>query len=179
MQTCKRGVFRGQLSPPSRKKAQNGQSLLDRVYTLSAPCFLPLVITHGETTSAPVSDDAMTAAIHAELERKALLPAEHIVDTGEASTGKHQGIFQGVLQASRDRGHHLTRGSHDGFASFPLHWAGEDTLATSRHGCRSQPHWQSGMGENGKKLLTMSCQIMRESRFAESVWQHGMFSEKP
>ena len=28
------------------------------------------------------SDDAMTATIHAELERKDLLPAEHIVDTG-------------------------------------------------------------------------------------------------
>ena len=34
----------------------------------------PLLITHVETTSAPVSDDAMTASIHAELERKALLP---------------------------------------------------------------------------------------------------------
>jgi len=41
-----------------------------------------LLITHVETTSAPVSDDAMTATIHAELERKELLPAEHIVDTG-------------------------------------------------------------------------------------------------
>jgi transposase len=43
---------------------------------------LPLLITHGETTSAPVSEDAMTAAIHAELDRKELLPAEHIVDSG-------------------------------------------------------------------------------------------------
>lgn len=43
---------------------------------------LPLLITHVETTSAPVSDDAMTASIHAELDRKELLPAEHIVDTG-------------------------------------------------------------------------------------------------
>jgi hypothetical protein len=30
----------------------------------------------------PVSDDAMTATIHAGLDRKALLPAEHVVDTG-------------------------------------------------------------------------------------------------
>lgn len=43
---------------------------------------LPLLIIHVETTSALVSDDAMTASIHAQLERKALLPAEHIVDTG-------------------------------------------------------------------------------------------------
>ena len=43
---------------------------------------LPLLITHVETTSAPVSDDAMTATIHAQLDRKDLLPAQHIVDTG-------------------------------------------------------------------------------------------------
>ncbi len=35
---------------------------------------LPLLITHVETTSAPVSDDAMTTRVHAELERKELLP---------------------------------------------------------------------------------------------------------
>ena len=50
--------------------------------TESCEAHLPLLITHVETTSAPVSDDAMTASIHAELERKELLPAEHIVDTG-------------------------------------------------------------------------------------------------
>lgn len=35
---------------------------------------LPLLITHVETTSAPVSDDATLPTIHAELDRKALLP---------------------------------------------------------------------------------------------------------
>jgi transposase len=50
--------------------------------TESCEPHLPLLITHVETTSAPVSDNAMTAPIHAELERKHLLPTEHIVDTG-------------------------------------------------------------------------------------------------
>jgi transposase len=50
--------------------------------TESCEAHLPLLITHVQTTSAPVSDDAMTATIHAELERKELLPAEYIVDTG-------------------------------------------------------------------------------------------------
>lgn len=49
--------------------------------TESCEAHLPLLITHVETTSAPVSD-AMAATIHAELERKELLPSEHIVDTG-------------------------------------------------------------------------------------------------
>jgi transposase len=42
----------------------------------------PHLITHVETTSAPVSDDARTAVIHEALKEKELLPAEHIVDTG-------------------------------------------------------------------------------------------------
>lgn len=42
----------------------------------------PHLITHVETTTAPVSDDAKTEAIHAGLKRKNLLPAQHLVDTG-------------------------------------------------------------------------------------------------
>jgi transposase len=51
-------------------------------FTETCEAHLPLIVTHVETTSAPVSDDAMTATIHAGLERKELLPAEHSVDTG-------------------------------------------------------------------------------------------------
>ena len=50
--------------------------------TETCEAHLPLIITHVETTAAPVSDDAMTATIHAELERKDLLPTQHLVDTG-------------------------------------------------------------------------------------------------
>jgi transposase len=42
----------------------------------------PNLITHVETTPAPVADGALTAAIHAALAGKQLLPAEHLVDTG-------------------------------------------------------------------------------------------------
>jgi transposase len=42
----------------------------------------PHLITHVETTSAPVSDDARTAVIHEALKHKGLLPDQHIVDTG-------------------------------------------------------------------------------------------------
>jgi len=51
-------------------------------FTETCEAHLPLIVTHVETTAAPVSDDAMTATIHAGLEHKELLPAEHIVDTG-------------------------------------------------------------------------------------------------
>ncbi len=65
------------------KKYQSRQLVGFLSYTVhlteSCEAHLPLLITPVQTTSAPVSDDAMTATIHAELERKELLPAEHIV----------------------------------------------------------------------------------------------------
>jgi transposase len=42
----------------------------------------PHLITHVETTTAPVTDDARTATIHEGLKQKDLLPEQHIVDTG-------------------------------------------------------------------------------------------------
>jgi subtilase family serine protease len=46
--------------------------------TETCEAHLLLIITHVETTLALVSDDAMTATIHAELERKELVPAQHL-----------------------------------------------------------------------------------------------------
>lgn len=43
---------------------------------------LPRIITNVETSSAPVADFDLTEPIHQALERKKLLPAVHIVDTG-------------------------------------------------------------------------------------------------
>ncbi len=48
---------------------------------------LPLLITHIETTSAPVTDGQATPKIHAALEQRTLLPGTHIVDTGFLDAG--------------------------------------------------------------------------------------------
>ena len=42
----------------------------------------PHLITHVETTAGPVADGEVTPRIHHALERKGVLPATHIVDTG-------------------------------------------------------------------------------------------------
>ena len=42
----------------------------------------PRLITHVQTPTAPLSDDARTAIIHEELKQKELLPDQHSVDTG-------------------------------------------------------------------------------------------------
>jgi transposase len=42
----------------------------------------PSLITHVETTTAPIADGDVTATIHAALQEQKLLPTTHIVDTG-------------------------------------------------------------------------------------------------
>jgi transposase len=42
----------------------------------------PHLITHVETTSAPMADGAVTPGVHQALQEKGLLPATHVVDTG-------------------------------------------------------------------------------------------------
>src|SRR6266567_5436816 len=42
----------------------------------------PQLITHVETTPAPLSDEGVLSAIHADLAEKELLPDQHLVDSG-------------------------------------------------------------------------------------------------
>jgi transposase len=42
----------------------------------------PQLITHVETTPAPLSDEGVLSAIHADLAEKELLPGHHLVDSG-------------------------------------------------------------------------------------------------
>ena len=50
--------------------------------TCDPTCERPHVITNVETTPATTPDDNMVAVIHASLERRGLLPGEHLVDKG-------------------------------------------------------------------------------------------------
>ena len=50
--------------------------------TCDRACEGPHVITNVETTPATTPDDNMVAVIHASLERRGLLPGEHLVDKG-------------------------------------------------------------------------------------------------
>jgi transposase len=50
--------------------------------TCDAACVGPHPITDVETTPATTPDDNMVAVVHASLERRGLLPSEHLVDKG-------------------------------------------------------------------------------------------------
>ena len=50
--------------------------------TCDPACEGPHVITNVETTPATVPDDNMVAVIHGSLEKRGLLPGDHLVDKG-------------------------------------------------------------------------------------------------
>jgi transposase len=50
--------------------------------TCDEACMGPHLITNVETTPATTPDDNMVAVVHASLERRGLLPSEHLVDKG-------------------------------------------------------------------------------------------------
>jgi transposase len=106
--------------------------------TESCEPHLPLLITHVETTSAPVSDDAMTATIHAELERKALLPAEHIVDTGYIDAPllvESQQDYQIDLVGPTRRNHQWQASQQTGFDAdhFLIDWEHQQATCPQGH----------------------------------------------
>ena len=99
---------------------------------------LPLLITHVETTSAPVSDDAMTATIHAELDRKALLPAEHLVDTGYVDAKllvESQRDYQLELVGPTRKNYHWQATQHTGFDAdhFLIDWERQQATCPEGH----------------------------------------------
>jgi transposase len=98
----------------------------------------PHLITHVDTTTAPVSDDARTASIHAGLKHKQLEPAQHLVDTGYVDA-------QLLYQSQKDYGSDLvgpTRADSrwpsqqkTGFAAgqFQIDWAAEQATCPEGH----------------------------------------------
>lgn len=98
----------------------------------------PHLITHVDTTTAPVSDDARTASIHAALKHKKLEPAQHLVDTGYVDA-------QLLYQSQKDYGIDLvgsTRADYKwqsqqkiGFAAgqFQIDWAAGQATCPEGH----------------------------------------------
>jgi transposase len=145
--------------------------------TESCEAHLPLLITHVETTSAPVSDDAMTATIHVELERKELLPAEHIVDTGYVDAKllvESQRDYQIDLVGPTRRNHQWQAREPKGFDAdhFLIDW--EKQQATCPEGCKSSS-WTPAIDNRTNEVIkivfsTKDCQVCpSRSRCTQSI----------
>lgn len=87
----------------------------------------PHLITHVETTPAPVADGDMTPVIHEGLEAKGLLPGKHLADTGYADAEllvKSRQEFGVDLVGPTRADHHWQAGAGQGFAAgdFRVDW---------------------------------------------------------
>ena len=133
--------------------------------TETSEAHLPLIITHVETTSAPISDDAMTATIHAELERKELLPAQHIVDTGYVDAQllvESQRDYQIDLVGPTRKTYRWQATQHTGFDAdhFLIDWEQQQATCPQGHTSSSwTPAIDSRTNEVIKiKFSTTDCQ---------------------
>ena len=98
----------------------------------------PCLITHVATSAGPVVDAAATPVIHDALERRDLLPAAHIVDTGSldaallVASAERYGVD--LLGPPRPDSHWQAR-AQQGFAAhdFQIDWAAERATCPAGH----------------------------------------------
>ena len=139
----------------------------DKVHlTESGEAPLPLLMTDVETPSAPVSDDAMTAAIHAELERKGILPAEPIVDTGYVDAKllvESQRDDQIDLVGPTRRNHQWQASQQPGFDAdrFLIDWEQQQAACPEGHTSSS---WTPAIDHRKNEVIkitfsTKDCQV--------------------
>jgi transposase len=101
---------------------------------------LPLLVTHVETTTAPIADGAATPRVHEALEARGLLPREHIVDTGYLDAAllvsSREGYGVELIGPPRADYHWQARDG-TGFAAEHFHIDWERQQATCPAGCTS------------------------------------------
>jgi transposase len=106
--------------------------------TETCEAHLPMLVTHVETTSAPITDDAMTSTIHAELDRKELLPDEHIVDAGYVDAQllvESQRDYRIDLVGPARKNSHFQATENTGYDvdHFPIDWEQQHATCPQGH----------------------------------------------
>src|SRR5207302_7950528 len=83
----------------------------------------PHLLTHVETTPAPVADDVTVPLMHEALAARDLLPGVHLVDTGyvdaQELVSSQQQYGVDLFGPTRED-YHLPRGGRTSFRSFPV-----------------------------------------------------------
>lgn len=115
----------------------------------------PNLITHVETTPSTDDDSTAMTAIHQGLERKQLLPREHLVDTGYTSgelitTSKETYGITIVGPVPPDTSWQARDGHGFAITAFTLDW--EQQQATCPAGKHSA-HWTAQQGPRGKPTI--------------------------
>ncbi len=137
-------------------------------FTETCDLELPRLITHVETTLAPVQDVSVTTAIHDALQAKDCLPATHIVDSGYVDA--HQ-----LVTSTRDYGIDLlgpTRpdtgwqaNEGNGFTSrdFIINWENQYAICPAG---KTSLHWLPAFNNHGTSVIQIKFS-KRECRLCE------------
>lgn len=143
--------------PQARNRTKRSLNWTGYTAHLTETCDLdtPNVITDVQTTDASVPDGELTAVIHASLARRALLPSEHLVDTGYVNAdvlveaGAEYGIelYGPVMpdtrwQARQDAGFAL--------ACFAIDWEAQRVCCPEGQISRS---WQARKSKEGQDII--------------------------
>ena len=139
----------------------------------------PHLITHVETTSAPVSDDARTAVIHEALKQKDLLPDQHIVDTGYVDAKllvESQRDYELELIGPTRANYHWQAREKKGFdaSHFLIDWQAEQ--ATCPEGYLSSS-WTPAIDNRTNEVIkikfsTKDCQVCPSLRLCTQSLRH-------
>jgi transposase len=139
----------------------------------------PHLITHVETTSAPVSDDARTALIHEGLKHQALLPAQHIVDTGYVDAKlliESQQDYQIDLVGPTRRNHQWQASQQTGFDAdhFLIDWDHQQATCPEGHTSSS---WTPALDNRTNEVIkikfsTKDCQACPSLRLCTQSIRH-------
>lgn len=139
----------------------------------------PHLITHVETTSAPVSDDARTALIHEGLKRNDLLPQQHIVDTGYVDAQllvESQQDYQIELVGPTRRNHQWQANQQLGFDAdhFLIDWQAEQAICPEGHTSSS---WTPAIDNRTNEVIkikfsTKDCQVCPSLRLCTQSVRH-------
>jgi len=139
----------------------------------------PHLITHVDTTTAPVSDDARTALIHEGLKHKDLLPEQHIVDTGYVDAKllvESQQDYQIDLVGPTRRNHHWQASQQKGFDAdhFLIDWEHEQATCPEGHTSSS---WTPAIDNRTNEVIkikfsTKDCQACPSLRLCTQSVRH-------
>jgi transposase len=137
------------------------------------------LITHVETTSAPVSDDARTAIIHEGLKHKDLLPEQHIVDTGYVDAKllvESQQDYQIDLVGPTRRNHQWQANQQKGFDAdhFLIDWEHQQATCPEGHTSSS---WTPAIDNRTNEVIkikfsTKDCQACPSLRLCTQSLRH-------
>ena len=149
---------------------------------------LPHVITHVATTSAPITDEAMTETIHQDLQQSALSPSQHLVDSGYVTapilvSSQQHGIEMIGPRRPDVRWQAHTEGGI-AVSQFQIAWENESAICPQGHTSSS---WTPTLDSRGNESIKIhfsstdcrTCPLLTSCTSSQSSTPRRLISVRP